>query len=412
MDGSLVPAITQCLGSYTTPVTWISGTSKTKDTYLEGEWQASSQGVWHVKCDACGFVNVCAVEPEGHMLAMIGPYRDDISERHPGTVCHRCRRPVNPRYGQWVHRYPERRAMNTGFFAPQIIFPFHFASPAKWQLLVAYMNGRHGYTTAKFYNEVLGEAYDQAYKLVSIDDLKAAATLGPNTRAEAARRCTKYQTVVLGVDWGGGGDDGVSRTKGAAVGLTPDGVADVFFGFAFQPSTDRIAEAKEILQLARLCRAQLIAHDAGGGIGTASEAALVHFGWPERQLVPMVYQGTYGSEMVQRHPPRPHETRGHYSLHKSKTLQFLAMAIRYKRVRFFQYDYQDVNDPGLLHDFLALVEDKVDTPTGGTYRIRRASKTMSDDFSAATNYATACLWEYTNSWPGLVTAGAVHGAGR
>ena len=53
------------------------------------------------------------------------------------------------------------------------------------------------------------------------------------------------------------------------------------------------------------------------------------------------------------------------------------------KIRFFQYDYKSRDEPGHLHDFLSLVEDEVDTPSGSTFRIRRESKTLCDDFSGA-----------------------------
>lgn len=403
MEAAHLPVLTQCLSAYNDRVVWVSGTSKTKDTLLENEWLASSQGIWHTKCHACGFDNIAALEIEGgHLLSMIGPYHDNISEKEPATQCHRCLRKINPRYGRWVHRFPERQAEHIGFYAPQPIFPFHYAQPQNWKDLLKYQRGMGGYTTAKFYNEVLGEAYDLAYKLVSIDDLKRAAQLGPNTVEEAAKRCTRYPTVVLGIDWGGGGDDGVSRTKGAAVGIAPDGKTDVFFGFQFQPSTDRVQEAKDIIKMAKVCRASIIAHDVQGGIGTASEAALTHLGWPVERIAPMAYAGVTGGGMVEFRHPGQLRRRGYYVMHKAQTLQFLTTAIREGLIRFFEYDRIDANDPGLLSDFLSLVEDKVDTPTGNNYHIRRMSKTMSDDFTSAVNYATAALWELTNRWPANV----------
>jgi len=404
MDSAHLPVLSQTMSACKTPSTWVSGTSKTLDTYLERTWLTSSQGVWQVKCHHCGFDNICCLEPEGHLISMIGEYRDDISEFEPGTVCHRCQKPVRPRLGRWVHRYPERKRDVLGFYAPQIIFPFHYAQPQKWKLFLSYRDGRQGYTTAKFYNECLGEAWDSAYKLVSIDDLKRAATLGPNTIEEARSRGRRYSMVVLGIDWGGGGDEGVSRTKGAAVGLGPDGSAEVFYGFQFEPSTDRVGEAKKIAQIAQTCGAHLIAHDIQGGIGTASESALTYMGWPAERIVPMAYQGVTGGGMVEKRVGTASRQRTYYVMHKAQTLQFLCEAIKQGKVKFFQYDYVDDNQPGLLWDFISLVEDRVDTPTGGTFRIRRSSEHVSDDFTAAVNYAAACLWEYTCRWPSLVNA--------
>lgn len=411
IDPGAMPAVEQTLRASKKPQIWISGTSLTKDTFLEAEWNDSSQGVWQIRCHACGFENICAIEPEGHLLAMLGPFREDISEERPGVICRRCgpKTPISPRRGRWVHRFPERLRDFAGYYAPQILFPIHYAYPNKWKELLGFSAK---YSTGKFYNECLGEAYDMAYKLFSIEDLRKAAVLNKNTIEEAERVSRRYQVLVLGIDWGGGGDDGVSRTKGAIVGLAEDGVADVIFGFGFQPSTDRIAEGRAIVEIAARCNVHLIAHDFGGGIGTASEAAITHNGWPLDRIVPIKYSGVDTAELRPTyHQPNDERIRGHYSVHKSKSLQFLSQAVRYGKMRFFEYDYKSRDEPGHLHDFLSLVEDKIDTPTGTNFYIRRSSKTVCDDFSAATNFAALCLWQYTSSWPEFVVAGSVGGPG-
>ena len=222
-----------------------------------------------------------------------------------------------------------------------------------------------------------------AFKLVSIDDLKAAAKgLGPNNLENSKSRSPRYQFRVLGVDWGGGGENGVSRTKVAMCGLASDRKAEVYFGLQFPPSTDRVAEGREICKLATMFNANIIAHDYNG-TGTSSEAVLTHLGWPIDRIAPMRYAGTIGDDMIKYHPPGKFQTRGYYTMDKARGLQFLAMAIRQNMVKFFDYDYIDQDRPGLLHDFLALVEDTVDTPSGSIYRIRKGSPHDSDDFASA-----------------------------
>jgi hypothetical protein len=344
---------------------------------------------------------VCCLEPDGHLLALIGPYRDDVSEKRPGTLCKGCRAPVNPRYGRWVHRFPEKADRISGYHVPQAIMPGHFASRNKWGDLVEKMNGGMGFTTGKFYNEVLGEPYDMAIKLVSRDDLRrAAVSVGPNELAAAVRGRTRYPLVFLGVDWGGGGSDGVSRTKVAACGLHPDGRVHVFYGAQFPPSTDAVAEAKEIIQLARTLNVTGIAHDFNGA-GTVSESVLTHLGWDLTRIAPMRYQSYPGARIIERKPPEGARTRGYYLLDKGRSLQFLCNAIRYDRVRFFDYDYVDEHRPGLLNDFVCLVAETVDTPSGSVFRVRRQSPTLSDDFAHAVNFGACALWQTGDAWPPL-----------
>lgn len=406
MDPAHVPILSSCLDGADEPATFISGSSKTKDTFLERSWDRSSQNVWQIKCPACGFDNVCCLEPDGHIMAMLGSYRDDISPERPGLVCSRCRKPVSSRLGRWVSRFPERADTIAGYHIPQPIMPGHCERPVKWKLLLDKMNGGQGFTTAKFYNEVLGEAFDSAFKLVSLDDLKQAAVgIGPNDERVLSDRAGKYERVFLGVDWGGGGEAGVSRTKIAAMGMRR-GDIEVFGGAQFPPSTDRVEEARQIIRYAQLCHAYVIAHDYNGA-GTASESVLTHLGWPESNIVPIQYGKVPGGKMIHCHLPGANGGRRYYVTDKSRSLQFLSMAIRQKRVRFFDYDWVDDHRPGLLYDFTNLVEDKIETPTGEVYRIRKLSENVSDDFAHAVNYGACALWEAMSAWPDLHRAGRI-----
>jgi hypothetical protein len=405
IDPSFLPVIFSCQDGQDEPVVIQSGTAKTKDTALEAAWETSSQGIWHVKCGACGFDNRYCLEPEGHLIAVTGPVRSDVCEDRPGTLCKGCRIPINARDGRWVHRYPERLLSHQGYHVPQQMMPGHFARPLKWATLNGKMNGERGFTTGKFYNEVLGVPYDVAVKLLSVEDLRAAAKgVGPNTESDAELRAKsgRYIKIVIGIDWGGGGEDGASRTKYAACGLRGDGTAEIFFGSQFPPSTDRVGEAQEILRVARKLRADILAHDYNG-VGTASESAMTHLGWPLSAIAPITYRAGIGGKLLTYHKTGGNRVRGFYSLDKAESLQYLCSVVRDGWVRFFDYDHIDTGRPGLLHDFTALVEDEVETPTGRTYRIRKGRTAASDDFAHAVNYGLMALWEMTRSWPRLST---------
>jgi hypothetical protein len=137
-----------------------------------------------------------------HLDKMIGKYRDDISEEKPGTICYHCGKPISPRNGRWQHRYPDRKEVFAGYHVPQIIMPIHYANPEKWSVL---LSKRDTSAPATFYNEILGESYDIATKLVTKTELEKAGTLHPNTEEDATAVMTKYPIRVLAVDWGGGG---------------------------------------------------------------------------------------------------------------------------------------------------------------------------------------------------------------
>lgn len=402
MDGEHLPVLAACLDAAEDPVVLYSGSSKTLDTALRRTYDESSMGIWRVRCEACGYSNRAVLEPDGDLIGMIGPYRDDICEARPGTVCKRCRRPINPRYGEWDHRRPEKAHDLLGLHIPQVIMPAHACKASKWLRLVGKMRGSEGFTTAKFYNEVLGEPYDVAVKLLSEPEIKAAAVLGRRDAGDAAiaREASRYPFVALGVDWGGGGGDGTSRTKVAACGFNRDGVVDVFYGAEFPPTTDPAVEAEQVVNIARLVKAHVIAHDANGS-GRTAESILVNNGrWPADRLAPMFYQAVAGGDMVNYRAPDQLRSRPFYTVHKHVTLQFLCAAVRAGRVRFFADDYVDKYRPGLLRDFLALVVDDLESPGGArVYRVRKSDTAVSDDFVHAVNFGALTCWKMHGAYP-------------
>jgi hypothetical protein len=79
-------------------------------------------------------------------------------------------------------------------------------------------------------------------------------------------------------------------------------------------------------------------------------------------------------------------------------LLYVTMFIKLGRLRFFKWDFRDTDQPGLIHDFLALVENKVETKQASDiYTIVRATG-LSDDFAQAVNIGCAALW-YPNKYP-------------
>jgi hypothetical protein len=269
--------------------------------------------------------------------------------------------------------------------------------------LVAKRDGRKiGYNFARFTNDVLGEPYSTSIKLITLDNLKAASVLGPNDLATAANRARRYDFVVMGVDWGGGGEEGVSATKLAVVGFAPDGGADVFYGEAMPFGLEPGAEAKIILQRAKQLSVGIIAHDYNGA-GSAREAVLTQLDWPVANIAPMVYADQPGAKILKYIPASGARYRGFYHLAKSVALQYVAAAIRLKIVRFFEHDYIGPEEPGLQADFTRYVEHTVEMPSGkSVYRVRPTSKSACTDFADAVTMAVIECWEYMGAYPDIV----------
>ncbi len=391
-------------------LTTFAGTPKTLDNTIEGLWQKSSMAEWAVKCPACNKLNIAAKEYD--LYAMLGPLpaksEAKLSEAVPGTICANpaCRRRLSPREGRWMHRRPELRVDYPGYHVPQAIMPIHYADTAAWSDLLGKREGRNNTSTAVFDNETLGESCDQGIKLVTVTDLKAAATLpwrndplGRKTPTEAIAARRDYLDVALGADWGGGGDKETSFTKVAVAGYRPGGQIDIIYGRMSLTPHDHFAEARMVLKTYNAFDCQILAHDYNGA-GTVRESLMVQAGLPYDRVMPLCYHPTATRNILVYHASEALHSRNYWLLDKARSLLMTASCIKLGRIRFFQYDFEDADNPGLLHDFLALVENKVEMARGrDMYTIQRNPQ-FQDDFAHAVNMACCALW-HRHGWPNL-----------
>lgn len=403
IDQQHIPIVLETMGGQKTRLEVYAGTSKTLDNTLEGLWARSSQAEWCIPCRNCRHLNVPKM---GHDLEkMIGPYREDICEERPGTICAKCAKPILPRDGKWVHEFPERKDRFSGYHVPQIIMPIHYASPERWGELLAKQSGQFGYNTARFYNEVLGEAYDVGTKLVNKTDLQRAACLPwdcrPDLAEEIARQVeNKYDLVVMGVDWGGGGEDEISYTTCAVVGFMATGGMHVIYGERLLTPHDHVSEASRLMHIFRLFNCRLLAHDYNGA-GSIRETIMVQAGLPLDVIVPMVYYRSAAADIMVFRSPQDHHPRYYWHLDKARSLVLVCQTIKLGLLKFFRYDFDTGDQTGLLHDFLALVEHKIPTGRGpDIYTVRRHAN-LSDDFAHSVNFACCAIWNWTQSWPNL-----------
>ncbi len=420
LDPSHLPIIRECMSHsvITDPRTGerraarlsvYTGTPKSLDNTLEREWQRSSQAEWVIPClnPGCNKYNYPARGLD--LEKMIGPYHDDIGEVHkgkkPAVICAKCGRSVNPRDGFWHHKYPALIRDYPGFHVPQIIMPIHYAEPKAWGKLVAKQNGAENYTTARFYNEVLGESYDLGAKLITETDMKRAAVLGwrndeknPSPVANRVRR--RYTRTFMGVDWGGGGEEDVSFTTAAVVGLLGNGSMEVVYGRRLLFLNDPLAEAVELMRIYNTFHCDHLAHDYNGA-GSLHEVFMLQAGLSLERVVPFVYYRSAAKDLVVYHGSEDDHHRSYYLLDKARSLKFLCELIKLQRIRFFDWDFVDVDNRGLLHDFLSLVEHKTDTARAGeVYSIHRAAA-FPDDFAHSVNFAAMGLFHHTGQWPNL-----------
>jgi hypothetical protein len=395
-----------------------AGTPKSLDNTMEKLWSDSSQAEWMIKCrrGGCGHWNVPALAWD--LYDMIGPYRDDISEEEPGIICSSCGKPVNPRLGRWVHAYPERRWTFAGYHVPQIIMPMHYAHHEKWAVLVGKKHGRNNTTPTTFLNEVCGESSDSGSKLVTVTDLKNAAVLPwPRKLREAVKHLGKYTQRILSVDWGGGGGR-VSSTKSnkqgeqqrlrtsfttlAVLGMCPDSKIDVVWGHRSLRTHDFLYEAQLCVEVLSSFKCSHLAHDYSNA-GEGRLVPLYQSGIPPMNILNFRYHG-FGHNRINFHEPTDDNPHAWYSLDRSQSLVTTCQCIKYGLIRTFQYDYNSADDAGLLHDFLALIEEKVDSRIGSDAYVIVRNPNAADDFAHAVNYGASALWEMNRCWPDIALA--------
>jgi len=278
--------------------------------------------------------------------------------------------------------------------------PLHYAQPDKWSELLSKQADKGNTPANVFYNEVLGESYDTASKLVTLTELDQVSNLGINSIKHARARRGRYSTTVLGVDWGGGGEKGISFTTVALLGLRRDGVIEVIYGKRLLTPHDHIREAKEIRYLWDTFRPTMLAHDYTGA-GSLRETFLIQTGVPTRVIMPCQYVRSASRSPCYHVAPTPAHPRSHYRVDKSRSLLLTCAMIKCKKLLFFNADYKTQEDAGLIRDFLALTENKVTTMAAGEiYTIGRQSG-FADDFAQAVNLGCVALWHRTRQWPNV-----------
>lgn len=403
MDASFIPIIKETMGG---PASWrifmATGTPKTLDNTIHGQWSSSSQAEWCILCPRCKKLNVPAM---GYDLEkMIGPFSVDIGPNRPGVICAKCSLPIDPRTGRWVHKYEHLRWKFPGYHIPQIIMPMHYGDKERWSDILAKQRGYGNYTAAQFYNEVLGESYDVGTKLVNETDLRNAACLpwrnSPDNVMEIIPRLRGYELLILAVDWGGGGQEQTSFTTCAVMGWQPNGKIDVIYGKRLLTPHDHIREAKEILHIFNQFGCHLMCHDYTGA-GSLRETLIVQAGLPAERTVPISYVAAARQNIMVFREATEFHPRNYYQVDKTRSLVLTCACIKMGYLRFFQFDYVSNDDPGLMYDFLALVENKIPTRAGSDlYTITRSSM-MPDDFAQAVNIGCCTIWYRTQQWPNL-----------
>ena len=418
MSSDVFPVLQQVMGgSRYGEYEAFAGTPLSFQNNIERLFRKSTMSEWMIRCRHCSYDNVASYERD--LMKMIGPVHDGIHpggidaqgkhhKRMSGLVCARCSphnarpenlKPLFPEDGHWFHKHPERRNSFVGIHVPQPICPWHAYSHDRWVKL----NNRVAVgSDMEIFNEILGEPCDSGFKPISEKDLKAAACLGhPNTLDAALKASKLYPRLAMGIDWGGGGMSGVSRTKAAIVGLTVTGKSDVLFGVDLNFCHNAFAETQALMLLAMKFGVEMIAHDVGGGVGSTREALMYQTRTLNATIVPMSYIGPMSQSLMRFNAPTVEGQTGTWTVDKARSLTYLCQAIKQGHVRFFDYDYVNDDNKGLLNDFAALISEIQHNAKTSDILLIDREEGSSDDFAHAVNFGLLALWSQHSAFPKL-----------
>jgi hypothetical protein len=362
-----------------------TGTSKTTDCTLEALWQDSSMAEWAIPCTHCNKTNIPSMEQD--LWKMIGKKT---------CICAKCGRPVDPRYGYYVHAFPDRRQFFSGYHISQVTHPLHYAIPSKWQDLLYKMQT---YDRAKFLNEVLGEACDESVKLLGKNDIIAASNHLTNKLAEAIAASRQYKMLVLGVDWSGGGELSHSYTTIAVVGTKPgEDVLDCVYAERIPHGLKPEDEAKMIAEYANMFQVAYIAHDYTGA-GYLRESLMCQAGIPPGQIMPFTYVCAPTKNVITYNQGSAN-TRTSWSMDKARSLMVICAMIKARKVTLPDWEHAQ----NVLGDLLALQENPKELERGNILFLITAKPKTPDDFAHALNYACSCIWHSKQAYPNLAEA--------
>lgn len=397
LDFADLPIIEACMSASPYKITRYTGTPKTFDNTIQLLWRDSSQGIWHIPCQATGCKHLNRCSTDGDLLHMLGEHT---------LVCAKCGQPVNSRLGFYVHDYPDRRATFAGYHVSQPILPMHYESPRDWALIKEAERTKPTYV---FFNEILGEAYDIGAKLLTEEDIKAAAVAPAvdlsNNRDIDIWLKNNYVMTVVGVDWGGRGkekaadsEEFVSNTAIAVASIASDASIDIIWLHRIPYTVNAAFESDIVLQTCAAVRPDYVAIDYGGQ-GSVQEQLLVGKGLPPGRIVPFTYAVMSPNRpIVLYHKPNYDGVRSSYTLDKPRSLLLLCEMIKRKMIRLPKSDLYLQNH---LREFLNIYEESIDTPRGSPRRLVKKMARTHDDIVHAINFAVMGLLHATQLWPDI-----------
>jgi len=360
-----------------------TGTAKSFNSPLQIAYDDSSMAEWGIRC-GCGHWNIATIDYD--LIAMIGK---------DGPICAKCGKRVEPRAGEWIHRVPERYNLHAGYHVPQVIHPYVYEYPDRWLEL---LTNQRNYAQGKFYNECLGESYDSEERLITLQDIRMASSLGGwgNALEQAEQWRNEHPVCCLAIDWGGGGRDTFSSTAFAFLGMRADSDRiDCLFAGRLNRSLRPEHEAVLFAELWRKVQPSFLAHDYTGA-GNIREVTLIYAGIPREVIIPFSYCITSAQDVV-TYAAEGNGSRSSYMIDKSRSLRTMASMLHYGKIALPEFDSLGE----LKSDLLSLFEDVQHRMHSSDIILVRKTKNTFDDFAHALNIGCSALWVHAGTYPSV-----------
>jgi hypothetical protein len=339
----------ECLSAAPRPRFMYAGTSKSMITPLEFYWQLSTKKEWLIQCDGCNTANVPSLENVG---------------LH-GLICKKCGKALNTYEGFW-YAFGDTESEYDGYRIPQIILPLHCCNQTKWDNLLRKIKEYPDYKTK---NEIMGDPLGEGEALITETMLREMCrpTVPIATKKEP-KSCGNAKYMVAGVDWGGGGMTGTSRTVLSIYSVLGDGSGsgDIrkVFGKIFD-SGEPSKHLEEIAHYTRLFQVIALYADHGGGNFAMSQLSSMI---PQISIVPVMYSD-------QSAPMRWDEKARRFIVNRTIMIDNFILDIKKKRVRTFRWEEFEP----FAKDFLAVKEEIIGEARGVGRRVWRRYPSSPDD---------------------------------
>jgi hypothetical protein len=239
----VIPVINECMGNSNYGYETYAGTPKTMENTIEYLWSISTKTEWIMKCEGCGKWNFI---------------ESDKSIGKTGPICLNCGHTLNPRAGQWYDFNPDSSLK--GMHISQPMLPLNMEQPHRWARI---LNKLERYSETKFKNEVLGISDALGARLISKEELLSLCQSYDVYRTPPKNMET-FSHIVAGVDWSGGGTEGVSRTVLWIFGVTRDHRLKTLF-FRVYPVTNPVTVVDDVAEVIQNYNVSLTVGDRGEG---------------------------------------------------------------------------------------------------------------------------------------------------